>query len=60
MNQCFPVIPLYFHKWYLNVFSLVKYVVHTCLRFSGATHADKSAVEDLSTSTDLTALTKRH
>lgn len=29
-------------------FSLVKYVVRTCLTLSGATHADKSAVEDLS------------
>ncbi len=41
-------------------FSLVNIVFQICLTLSGASHADKSAVHNLSTSIDLTALTKRH
>jgi hypothetical protein len=37
-------------------FSLANIVIRICLTLSGASHADKSAVHNLSTSIDLTAL----
>ena len=41
-------------------FSLANITNRICSTLSGAAHADKSAVQNLSTSIDLTALTKRH
>jgi len=41
-------------------FSLVRNIILNCSTLSGASHADMSAVTNLSTSIDLTALTKRH
>jgi hypothetical protein len=41
-------------------FSLANIANRICSTLSGAAHADKSAVQNLSTSIDLTALTKRH
>ncbi len=47
-------------KYDLMSLSLVKNIILNCSTLSGASHADKSAGLNLSTSIDLTALTKQH